>query len=158
MLKARALLSILAVAMFAIVLAPAPAQATNAPAQYRLAANSTFGHKYKFTEYLSNAGACYYRVRYGKFGAAAYAQIRFYSGACGGTEVAVVVRHPGSGVIEYFWQDGTASGSDSCGSYYEMQATSPNDHTPIGMYVRTPHGYSISYWPNDYSPDTSYGC
>jgi hypothetical protein len=156
--KARALLSILAATIVAIVLAPAPAQATSGPATYRLAANSVFGHKYKFTQYNSTAGACYYRVRYGKFGTAAYAQIRFYGGACGGTQVAVITRHPGSGTIEYFWQDGNTSGSDGCGSYFELQATSPANHAPIGMQVNTPHAYRISYFPDAANTDTSFGC
>jgi hypothetical protein len=148
----------LAVVVCAVALAPAPAQATSSSALYRLAANNSFSHKYKFTRYNSNADPCYYRVRYGRYGTTPYGQIRFYDGLCGGTQIAVIVAHPGTGQIEYAWQDGTTAGVDSCGPYFEAQATSAPDHTVVGLYVKTPHGYAISYWPDRYSPDTSYGC
>ncbi|KAB2348580.1 hypothetical protein [Actinomadura rudentiformis] len=78
---------------------------------------------------------CHYRLRYGNFGNVAFAQIRMYGGACGAYRVQVRAY---SGSTGRNWGSGGTgiTGTDGCGSYIELQATSdPNWIAVSGVAV-----------------------
>ncbi|REE97737.1 hypothetical protein [Thermomonospora umbrina] len=95
----------------------------------------------------TNAGDpnCHYRLRYGNIGNVAFAQIRLYAGGCG--DYRVQVRAASGSTFRNWTSGGTATrGTDGCGSYFELQATS--DANWIGV-----SGVAVSGRP---SPDKSF--
>lgn len=82
-------------------------------------------------------GTCDYAVLFGIYGSYAFAQIRFYSGVCG--QVTVVVTAARGAVITQEAARGQepTSGTDDCGNYYEIQATSTSEPAvAIGMRIQ----------------------
>jgi hypothetical protein len=100
----------------------------------------------------SGATACYYRIRFGNFGNVAYAQIRFYAGACGGTR-AVALGQTGGTIYKYLDDGNAITGQDGCGQYIEIQATSVANRVGVGMEVRRPNNAGV----NTYLHTTSAG-
>ncbi|GAA4671082.1 hypothetical protein Prum_073770 [Phytohabitans rumicis] len=82
-----------------------------------------------FTPVLRGQGAsagdaaCQFRLRYGNFGNVAFAQLRVYAGGCGGYGVQV---RAASGSVFRNWSNSGSptAGTDGCGPYFEIQATS----------------------------------
>lgn len=96
-------------------------------------------------QYLVNG--CKFRVRYGNFGSAAYAQLRVYpvgtSYASCATAGVSVGYHDGtteSSVSETFSTTTYVTGTDGCGAYREIQAT-----TPVVAYAT----FALAAAPND---------
>lgn len=92
---------------------------------------------------------CHYRIRYGDYGTAAYAQVRLYTADQGcqqelqqgvGVEV---FGEGGSGTWKKSSQ--VAGQQDSCGSYVEIQATSPAGHSAASMALVSSSGKRIFY-------------
>jgi eukaryotic-like serine/threonine-protein kinase len=73
-------------------------------------------------------GTCVYRVLFGNFGSAAFAQVHFYSGNCGGSAIEVAALRTGL-VLTWEAANGqeVSGATDSCGSSYVEQATSKPD-------------------------------
>ncbi|MFI0357933.1 hypothetical protein [Actinomadura sp. 9N407] len=131
-----------------LALAAATAAASVAMAAPSSAATYQWSAGQLSPQYVFGSGgtACYYRIRYGNFGNVAYAQIRFYAGACGGTR-AVALGQTGGTITEY-WDDQSAiTGADGCGQYIEIQATSVPDRIGVGMEVHRPNNAGVNtYW------------
>jgi serine/threonine-protein kinase len=81
-------------------------------------------------------GSCVFTVFYGNLSSVAFAKVRFYSGDCGGTTLAVLGR--GDDGVTRSWGDTWASsGEDECGQYIETQADSGAvKSTAVGQTVR----------------------
>ncbi|MDT3446740.1 MULTISPECIES: serine/threonine-protein kinase [unclassified Pseudofrankia] len=81
-------------------------------------------------------GNCVFTVFYGNLSSVAFAKVRFYSGDCGGTTLAVLGR--GDDGVTRSWGDTWASsGEDECGRYLETQADSGAvKSTAVGQTVR----------------------
>ncbi|HMJ75466.1 MAG TPA: hypothetical protein VK507_05810 [Iamia sp.] len=84
---------------------------------------------------------CVYKVRYGGFGSVAYAQVRIYNPTmyCGGAGVGLVYAD-GSGTHEITtsFSAGYITGTDACGAYREVQATSPGSAYALGVKAIVP--------------------
>jgi hypothetical protein len=143
MTRGRTFVALLAALTLVFVMTPTNAWATDGFANYRYFANR-LSPQYKFTRPNSNAGACFYRIRFGNIGNVAYAQMRFYNSACGGTKL--VLDAAGSNRSLGVGQNGSTGGTDACGAYIEAQATSPPGYIARGMYFMTPYGYYINYY------------
>jgi serine/threonine protein kinase len=66
-------------------------------------------------------GTCVYRIWFGNVGNMPFAKIRVYAGDCGGASITVAAQR--GSTITYYGETTWTGGSDSCGSYFEGQAT-----------------------------------
>lgn len=147
MKKLRTLTALLAASMLVFAMTPAKAWATDGPANFKYYANR-LSPQYKFTELDRNTGACFYRIRFGNYGNVAYAQMRFYNGACNGTRMWLyAVGSTGSIIVN---QNGSTGGQDACGAYIEAQATSPPGYIGTSIAFATPYRYVVSYGSGDF--------
>lgn len=89
---------------------------------------------------------CLYRTRFGNFGSTAYAQMRIYNPAsCGSTRVGLVYADgSGTHMTSKGFSEGYSTGSDGCGSYREVQVTSPSAAYAVKA-MTAPKG-SIENW------------
>lgn len=79
-------------------------------------------------------GTCIYRIWYGNYGSIAFAKFRAYSGDCGGVTVSAYVHYGDPwGPVNWGLPGTWTVGSDSCGSYYERQATSDPKRPAYGV-------------------------
>jgi hypothetical protein len=147
MAKIRRFLVLVAASALVLSLAPSAAHATNTATGYQYFPNQ-LSQKYKYTQFLGSGGACYYRIRFGNYGSVGYAQIRFYAGSCGGATISVLAAS--GSVTHAFPQDSARAkiDNDSCGSYIELQSTSPSGYIALGMLVYTQYRYIIEYSNN----------
>jgi hypothetical protein len=82
-------------------------------------------------------GACTYLVFFGNYSSFAYAKIRFYNGDCGQTTLVVTAARGAVITQEAARGQEPSTGTDSCGEYYELQATSNSEPAvAIGMRIQ----------------------
>jgi hypothetical protein len=93
--------------------------------------SNTLSPKYK--DYGSGGG-CIYRRRFGNFGSVPYAQVRYYAGNCGGTNLGLRMSD-GIGPEDTYHGTAYRGGTDSCGSYIEGQITGPSGYIATGQTI-----------------------
>jgi hypothetical protein len=122
------------------VLAPTLSADARALQNYRLDPNELS------PQYLD--GTCVYRAWYGNYGSTPFVKLRFYSGNCASVALSLLISR-GAGVSTYDGLRSTSGGTDSCGSYIELQETGPAGWVGVGevadFYWTTGHLRTYRY-------------
>jgi len=102
-------------------------------------------------------GTCIYRIWYGNYGGTPFAKVRLYGGDCGELTVRVAGQR-GDLVDWYTAPRGYSGGQDSCGSYFEKQATANGAPAfAVGMQAYFPAtGHDYVFWHDSGRQTTPY--
>ncbi|MFG2004395.1 hypothetical protein ACGFNU_35110 [Spirillospora sp. NPDC048911] len=109
--------------------------------------------KQRVSEQFRFGNACPYKIFYGQFNTAAFAEVRVYTG-CGGVYTSMGLYYTGNGRR---LPDNTGGGQDGCGSYLYRQVVVDNA-TATGMYVDFVNGNRRIFRPNTGEPTSGRAC
>ncbi|MFC9970246.1 hypothetical protein ACFVH6_05015 [Spirillospora sp. NPDC127200] len=133
-------------AVAAVTVLPLPAALSTAQA----AADVYFKYPENRLSPQFKKGTCVYRIRYGNYGDTGYAQVRFYSGNCGDRSFVMVCGSTPGAAYECRTEHRiTTGGSDTCGSYFEKQATLPARSNARTMGVNFPEVNDTNWFQAD---------